>query len=79
MDNNEEFLNLYRRLEMYLNGKYHYADSPIKEHINRLSKSMIRSEVDRADVLDFCGTYGIISFIGTWTRTSKFRRRLWNS
>lgn len=53
MDNNEEFLNLYRRLEMYLNGKYHYADSPIKEHINRLSKSMIRSEVDRADVLDF--------------------------
>lgn len=53
MDNNEEFLNLYRRLEMYLNGKYHYADSPIKEHINRLSKLMIRSEVDRADVLDF--------------------------
>lgn len=53
MDKNEEFLNLYRRLEMYLNGKYHYADSPIKEHINRLSKSMIRSEVDRADVLDF--------------------------
>lgn len=53
MDNNEEFLNLYRRLEMYLNGKYHYADSPIKEHINRLSKSMIKSEVERADVLDF--------------------------
>ena len=53
MNNNQTFLELYRRLEMYLDGKYHYAESPIKEYIHELERSMIGEDTYKANALDF--------------------------
>lgn len=53
MNNNDLFLDLYRRLELFLDGKYHYAESPIKEYIHHLEKSMIGEDKIKASTLDF--------------------------
>ena len=56
MDNNSEFINLYQKLEMYLNGEYPYAESPIKEYIHALEKSLSIKDVEASSVLDFLRT-----------------------
>lgn len=56
MNNNLLFLDLYKRLEMFLDGKYHYAESPIKEHIHHLERSMVKQDIEKAAIFDFLRT-----------------------
>ncbi len=56
MDRNSEFLDLYRKLEMYLDGKYPYAESSIKEYIHKLEKSMVNKDKEKAAIIDFLRT-----------------------
>lgn len=56
MDNNVEFISLYQKLEMYLNAKYPFAESPIKEYIHALEKSLVISDVETSSTLDFLRT-----------------------
>lgn len=56
MDRNSEFLDLYRKLEMYLDGKYSYAESPVKEYIHKLEKSMVNKDKEKAAIIDFLRT-----------------------
>lgn len=51
--NNQLFLDLYKKLELFLDGKYHYAESPIKEYINHLERSMVSEDIEKASELDF--------------------------
>ena len=53
MNNNQTFLELYKKLEMYLDVRFHYAESPMKEYIHTLERSMMGSDTYKATVLDF--------------------------
>ena len=52
MSLNEEFLKLYRQVEMYIDSKYPYADSSIYEHIKKLEKSMVKKDIEKATIYD---------------------------
>ena len=48
MSLNEEFLKLYKQVEMYIDSKYPYADSSVYEHIKNLEKSMVKKDIEKA-------------------------------
>ena len=50
MNLNEEFLKLYRQVEMYIDGKYPYTDSSVYEHIKKLEKSMVKKDIEKAAI-----------------------------
>lgn len=82
MDNNQEFLNLYKKLETYLDSKYPYSDSSIKEYIHHLEKSMIKSDQDKAAVIDFLRNLrnhfvhrDVISYVTVNNKTLDFLRK----
>lgn len=52
MNLNEEFLKLYRQVEMYIDGKYPYTDSSVYEHIKKLEKSMVKKDIEKAAIYD---------------------------
>ena len=52
MSLNEEFLKLYRQVEMYIDSKYPYADSSVYEHIKKLEKSMAKKDIEKATIYD---------------------------
>ena len=52
MSLNEEFIKLYRQVEMYIDSKYPYADSSIYEHIKKLEKSMVKKDIEKATIYD---------------------------
>lgn len=52
MSLNEEFLKLYRQVEMYIDSKYPYTDSSIYEHIKNLEKSMVKKDIEKATIYD---------------------------
>ena len=52
MSLNEEFLKLYKQVEMYIDSKYPYTDSSIYEHIKKLEKSMVKKDIEKATIYD---------------------------
>ena len=52
MSLNEEFLKLYKQVEMYIDSKYPYTDSSIYEHIKKLEKSMVKKDIEKASIYD---------------------------
>lgn len=52
MSLNEEFLKLYKQVEMYIDSKYPYADSSVYEHIKNLEKSMVKKDIEKATIYD---------------------------
>ena len=45
MSLNEEFLKLYRQVEMYIDSKYPYTDSSIYEHIKKFSENTLDKSI----------------------------------
>lgn len=56
MKNIYRFLELYKELEMYLDGKFPSSESSIKEYIHTLERSMVKEDVSKAAILDFLRT-----------------------
>ena len=52
MSLNEEFLKLYKQVEMYIDSKFPYTDSSIYEHIKYLEKSMVKKDIEKATIYD---------------------------
>ena len=52
MSLNEEFLKLYKQVEMYIDSKYPYTDSSIYEHTKKLEKSMVKKDIEKATIYD---------------------------
>ena len=52
MSLNDEFLRLYKQVEMYIDSKYPYTDSSIYEHIKKLEKSIAKKDIEKAAIYD---------------------------
>lgn len=52
MSLNDEFLRLYKQVEMYIDSKYPYTDSSIYEHIKKLEKSMAKKDIEKSAIYD---------------------------